>query len=197
LSNEKIDRRVKYTKMVLRQSLLELMKDKNINKISVKDICDLADINRGTFYSHYADPFDLLHQIEEELFVKISASLKRHSERNREDKISGTRGAILEIIECIAENSDICRVLLSENGDPAFMERVMYIGRDGCIADWADEIGENNVEIAEFLYSFAAFGSISLIKEWFLDGMRLPPEEIARIVDQIIYRGLNSFTKKD
>jgi AcrR family transcriptional regulator len=70
-SERKNDRRVRYTKTALKQSLLELMRDRPIEKITVKDICEKADINRGTFYAHYTDPYDLLTQIEDELFNEI------------------------------------------------------------------------------------------------------------------------------
>lgn len=58
------DRRVKYTKMILRQSLIEVLKEKPISRLTIKELCERADINRATFYSHYSDQFDLLKQIE-------------------------------------------------------------------------------------------------------------------------------------
>ena len=74
---DKQDRRVRYTKMVLRDSLLELMQTAPINKITVKDICERADVNRGTFYLHYQDPYDLMHQIENELIDEFRATLSQ------------------------------------------------------------------------------------------------------------------------
>lgn len=49
----KNDYRIKITKMMIRQSLLNIMKRKNLNKITVKELCQNAHINRATFYSHY------------------------------------------------------------------------------------------------------------------------------------------------
>ena len=63
----KTDARVKYTKMVLKKALLELMQCKPINKITVKAVCVRAELNRATFYAHFSDCFDLLKSIEEEL----------------------------------------------------------------------------------------------------------------------------------
>jgi len=60
MKNEKTDRRVKYRKMVLRESLTKLMQEKPISRITIKELCEDADINRATFYSHYNDQFDLL-----------------------------------------------------------------------------------------------------------------------------------------
>lgn len=55
-----IDRRVMRTKTLLIHSLSTLMKQKNIKDITVKELCELADINRGTFYLHYKDIYDML-----------------------------------------------------------------------------------------------------------------------------------------
>ena len=65
----KENRKVKYTKMVIRESLFKLLKTKQLNQITVKELCRLADINRGTFYSHYTDLFDLVEKLEE--FKKV------------------------------------------------------------------------------------------------------------------------------
>ena len=74
---EKIDRRIRKTKALLSQGLIQLMEEKEIRDISVKELTDLADINRGTFYLHYNDIYDLLIQMEDELFVEFNEILDR------------------------------------------------------------------------------------------------------------------------
>lgn len=59
-----MDRRVKRTKKILYEALLTLMQNKAINKITVKELTELADINRKTFYLHYTDIFDMIDQIK-------------------------------------------------------------------------------------------------------------------------------------
>ena len=56
---KKEDRRVRYTKLAIRESFLALLSEKPIEKISVTEICKRADINRGTFYSHYDDIYSV------------------------------------------------------------------------------------------------------------------------------------------
>ncbi len=63
MKNTKDDRRVKYTKMVLKESFIKLLEKKDISQITIKEICEDADINRATFYAHYNDQFDLMHKI--------------------------------------------------------------------------------------------------------------------------------------
>ena len=53
---EKLDARKRYTQMVLKQSFLKLLKEKPVNRITVKEVCALAQLNRATFYAHYIHP---------------------------------------------------------------------------------------------------------------------------------------------
>lgn len=88
----KTDARVKYTKMVLKKALLELMQHKPVNKITVKEICERAELNRATFYAHYSDCFDLLESIEEELFGQFERSMQSYT---RSFDIAGLVGGAL------------------------------------------------------------------------------------------------------
>ena len=60
------DRRIRYTKQTIRDSLFELMKETPVEKITVKELCAAADINRATFYAHYDTLTTLLEEIEVE-----------------------------------------------------------------------------------------------------------------------------------
>ncbi|MBQ7117468.1 MAG: TetR/AcrR family transcriptional regulator, partial [Clostridia bacterium] len=67
MSETKESRRVKMTKMLLKDSLIDLMKDKSIHSISIKDVCDGADINRSTFYRHYNTQYELYDDIIQDI----------------------------------------------------------------------------------------------------------------------------------
>lgn len=62
---DNLDNRVRYTKAILQQALLKILQFKNIDRVTIKELCDEAKVNRGTFYLHYATPNDLLREIEE------------------------------------------------------------------------------------------------------------------------------------
>ena len=71
----KESRRVQMTKKLLRESVIELMEQKPLNKISIKDICDNADVNRTTFYKYYGDQFELVKEAEDEVLEKLGEFL--------------------------------------------------------------------------------------------------------------------------
>ena len=74
------DRRVRKTKKQLRGALTSLLLEKDISRVTVRDVADLADVNRGTFYAHYSDVYDLLHQLEDDLLRRLDDVGSRHSE---------------------------------------------------------------------------------------------------------------------
>lgn len=183
----RVDRRVKYTKMVLRESLLELMKDKPISKITSAELCRSADINRNTFYTHYSSPEDLLSNIEEELYGEIKDAIE-HSL-----KFDSIPSLILEICQSIQKNVALCRILFSEYGDTLFLRRIMDIARDKSIREWKKALAVDDPAQMERLYTYFANGCVAAIQSWVQDGARESPQEIASFIDKVSNRGLRAF----
>lgn len=96
-----MDRRKKYTRMVLKESLMELLKNKPISNITIKEICEEADINRSTFYSHYSSQYDLLNAIEEEFIEDMVSTLNQYNFSKEEEALKMTE----KILEYIAKKS--------------------------------------------------------------------------------------------
>lgn len=177
---KKEDRRIRYTRLALRQSLLELMRSRPIDKITVKEICAHADINRGTFYTHFNSPYDLLQQIENELYDALDRSLAETPLR------SGALSALLlELFGLIAKNEDLCRILFSEYGDKVFLRRIVDIARDKCMEEWHTQIPSVDSGTLNQLYTFIATGSVSLIQLWIQNGMADAPETLAALLNRI------------
>lgn len=185
----KLDRRVRYTKLMLRQSLLELMKKEDVDKISVTDICKQADINRSTFYAHYSTPTDLLNQIEEELFDKLNVTLGRFSEGGQ----PASHAVISDLVQYLADNSDLCKILLGKHGDSAFLKKVLQLAQQRSFRAWASEMDKSKEANFAYLYSFIANGSVGLIQDWIEGGMREKPEAIANIIATIAAAGFSAF----
>lgn len=189
MESKKTDRRVKYTKMVIKNSLIKFLKQKPISKISVKEICDDADINRATFYAHYMDQYDLLRQIEDEIINNVIQYLEVFNFKEN-DLIS------IEITEkiliYIEENSELFDLLLSSNGDIQFYQEVIKI------IGWKhfvplisnDSIKE---EDAEYIFHFLASGAVGIIQMWLKNGMKKTARELAEIILKTAMNGRASF----
>ena len=183
---KKIDRRVKYTMNLLKDSLIELMEDKHISKISVKELCDKADVNRSTFYAHYSDVYDLLRQMENELFENLSVFL---AEQQYDDKIPVSESKLEQILKFIGKDDRTLRVLIGENSDIAIQRDIIqYLG----VAALQANIKASD-EHLEYINLYCIHGCISIIQKWLQAKMPEPPEEIASLIFTLLADGINGF----
>ena len=88
-------------------------------KANKQFLLNQAEINRGTFYTHYKDPYDLLTQIEDEFFADIKEVLEKSQ------VLDDDYAFLVKILEYIAINSALCRIILGEHGDKAFFQSLM------------------------------------------------------------------------
>ncbi|ADC51393.1 TetR/AcrR family transcriptional regulator [Alkalihalophilus pseudofirmus OF4] len=185
--NAKLDRRKKYTRMVLKESLINLLKEKQISSITVKELCELADINRSTFYSHYADPYDLLTKIEEEILVDMYQTLSSYNFNKEDEALQMTE----KILEYVADNRNVCQTLLSEHGDPQFQHKVMKVTYDFTMKNWM-EIHNADEKVSEYLSLYVISGSLHVLKNWLDNGMDKTPREMAELIHSFTSYGLGA-----
>ncbi len=116
------DRRIRRTKALLLQGLMQLMETKDIRDISVKELSDLADINRGTFYLHYRDIYDLLEQIEDEMFMEFNEILNQDFDYGR--NTLSPQDTLLDIFSFLERHRDAARIMIGPHGDHSFVNRL-------------------------------------------------------------------------
>ena len=189
MRSDKDDRRVKYTKMVLKESFINLLDKKDISQITIKEICEDADINRATFYAHYSDQYDLMQKIENELFENVSSYLSDFTQNDTDFHLTEM---ITKILEYIKENSKLCKLLLSERGDLNFQKRIMMLVYDKNIKIPAGS-GELSEQDAEYIYSFIITGCVGLIQKWLDDDMKKSALTMAELVVKLTQNLSSSF----
>jgi AcrR family transcriptional regulator len=189
MDDKKMDRRARYTRMVLKQSLLALMEDRPISKISVKELCEKADVNRTTFYAHYNDIDELLRQIEDELFMEVRKSLVNGL---GSESVSSM---LLDILSAIKDNGELCKILFGEHGDRDCLEYILQFAHDQTIGTWKKLNPTATQADLDKLFLFFSNGSIAIIRQWVLSGMKESPSSIALFVDKLSNMGLASLSE--
>ena len=175
---KKENRKIRYTKMVIRDSLMELMKTRSILNIAVKDICDLADISRSTFYDHYKDQYDLLRQIEDEVLAYLVDLLSNYDDkRNKRDIIQ-----MLEEVLSYIENSTYVQVLLSEHGNIDFQKKLFrhLTLRKQISTYFSEKMQDDETKACYFV--FVVNGTIGLIQHWVKNNMCIPVPKLAKMM---------------
>ena len=170
------DRRARRSRKLLKESLLTLMKRKSFSEISVRDVTDEADMNRGTFYLHYSGTADLLQNLEEDLLNEMQVLIDTHIPETMEE---GTVRPVLEpVLDFILDRRETCEILFRSSEASGFFQALQqFIRRNGepLIETW---FHPQDQALTDYFLSFLTWGFIGLLKEWFDQGMSVPREEL-------------------
>ena len=182
------DHRTRVTKILIRKAFTQLLNSKPIQAISVKELCEKAGINRGTFYAHYRDIYDLMEQIEAEMTEDFQAALQPLLDATGPDltPLKITTG----IFQCLKDNADICTVTLGPYGDKAFARRLINLGQERCLESYTSFLAGVSRKQLEYFYAFICAGSMGLLEKWLSEGMQQSVEEIARMTEDIMMHGI-------
>ncbi|MCL2775683.1 MAG: TetR/AcrR family transcriptional regulator C-terminal domain-containing protein [Oscillospiraceae bacterium] len=184
----KQNRKTKYTQTVLKDSIIELMKKKAISQITIKEICENADINRTTFYAHYADQYRLLKSIEDETLSWVKDTIANFSGKtDKKDFIQN----IEKIFEYLIENKNHIQVLMSERGDIDFQRNLLIVIYEQC-GIWLIDDMSVDITKSELYFVFLINGSVGLIQHWLKTGLK----ETAYEMSEIIYNMSCNIRKK-
>lgn len=192
MGEEIVDRRVRKTKKLLKDCLTRLLKEKKIQNITVRELTEMADLNRGTFYLHYRDVFDLLEQTEAELLNTFNQLINSHDAR----ELTGRPSEVLsEIFSMARDEAPLVEILLGENGDLNFLNRLKALVREKCLRSWMEVYRHADSLAFEAYYSFIVSGCVGLVQHWLQSGMQQSPQELAALAERIIAHGTDALEK--
>jgi AcrR family transcriptional regulator len=171
------DRRVAMTKRMLKDALIEMLKEKDIYHISIRELCEKADVNRTTFYKYYSSQFDLLADMEKDLIDFISKLIERSE--------SDPGEIIAAACRYLEENLSFVRLIVNNNVDPDFANKLLAM--DNIKSSTLKNIGSKRSEAEmEYIYSFLTYGAYRMICVWLNKEQREPPEIIAGFFNQLM-----------
>ena len=183
MKEEKVDRRIKRTKSMMREALMDLMDEIPFGEISAKDITSRADLNRATFYLHYNNVFELLDELENEVAAGFSQMLESVEIKQGKD---WEYPVVRQICSYIVDNQRTCRCLLLNPRSDFFARKLTEImKRKGMQvkAEMGLEFGNNR---EEYIHQFIACGAMGIVKQWLVEGMPMSKEEMTDFAMLII-----------
>ncbi len=185
METKKLDRRIRYTKKLLEDALVSLMIEQHISRISVKTLCEKADINRSTFYAYYKSPYDLLWQLEKEVMENVKQYLQQQGFALDNPL---PQQVFTSILVYAKENRNLFMVLLGENSDYLFNTDILSLTQ--MVSKQYKLPMEGSTR--SYLEAFGAAGCVSVFQNWLKAGAKEPPEEISKLVVQLLQRGISS-----
>lgn len=187
----KEDRRVRKTKSAIKHAFIQLLKERGLENITVQDIADKADINRGTFYLHYEDKYLLLTDMEDECIDQISKFTQFSEIQGDNVEMIATLfidKVLRNIIQHVYDNLDFYNTILSLERKSRLEEKIS----DLIQYNMKNQISvDNEIEgIPEmYFHSYVSGATISIIRYWVLDTNRIFVDELVTHIFKIIYYG--------
>lgn len=178
------DKRIGMTKTMLKDALIELMKEKSIIKLNIKEVCARAGVNRTTFYNHYESHFELYDDILRDIFEDIKKKMDNLGNR----KLIGTqpdmsRAFLTEVFSYAEENRELLLVILSQNG-------MVSVGE--AFSEWIDKylLMEKATTFFRYRIQFVAAGVSNILWLWLNEPERMPAEDMAGLISVLYDKGI-------
>lgn len=187
----KEDRRIRKTKSSIKKAFTQLLKEKELDKITIKDITTQADVNRGTFYLHYEDKYILLNDMEDECISELSNIAK----------FNEVRGKDVEDISRLFIENVLSKILQHIYDNLEFYHTILQLERKSRLEDKLSKLIKENMhkyiniesEIdgipKMYFHSYVSGATMSIIKYWVLDTQRISVEDLTQHIYKIVYKG--------
>ncbi|MNC05336.1 hypothetical protein D3C75_528070 [compost metagenome] len=183
--NKKENQRIRLTKTLLKNSLIDLMRTSPINKITIREICGQAGINRSTFYLYYTDSYALLEEIEGELLAHARERLERL------DSNMDNRHDLQELLSYIKEHADIFKTLLCRQDNLSFQLKFIDSSIKNLRLNVALECSEH---ISDYVYGFLTAGCLSIITKWISADFDMDSKALSEIIIRLSAGAASSYS---
>ena len=170
------------SRRMIQQAFADMLQIKSADKITVTDVVKKADINRGTFYAHYAGIPELIRGIlEEHMQIIKDMVLGSMTEDNRIDP----RLIFGHVTAMLSENLDFYRKALTSGIGEAIMEQLRQLLVD-FLMEYESEISDMDHDYYIFMISFGTGGAIALYRDWFHGRLPLSLEAVSEMAADVL-----------
>ncbi|MBR6442979.1 MAG: TetR/AcrR family transcriptional regulator [Clostridia bacterium] len=168
---KKEDRRIAMTKRMLKDALTEMLRETDIYHVSIRELCQRADINRTTFYKYYGNQFDLLADMENDMLEFLSETIRVYA--------SNQKIIIRTVCEYLETHLEFARLIINNNVDPLFPQKIFSLE---VLQEAVLERYRQNEAAQEYLFNYLIYGAYRVISLWLNKEQREPPEQIAQLL---------------
>lgn len=180
---KKKDIRFYRTKKSIINAMIELLKVKNFEKITVKDICEEANISRSGFYLHYIDKYDLVEKYQIELMSQINNIINNDTKGKVEMK-----DIMIKLLYFFKDEGQLLGLLISNRGSVDIQNQVKKLLQKNALKNILPHVDISLQTDMEKDYSVIFFSNaiLGLLQEWINKGQQESPEELVNVLAKLI-----------
>lgn len=177
LMETKENQRIALTKRLVRETLIILLRTTDLSRISIRELCEKAGINRTTFYNHYGSQYDVLMELSRNYLNDIESALTSATVTDREE----VHKRVAFVFHYIEEHLEVSRILINSSLDPDFPVKLFSIPKISALFEEQLPIDMDQA-VKKAAFTYAVSGSYSLIREWINKDPRCSADEEAELV---------------
>lgn len=185
MENSHMDRRTKYSVHALQMALLELLEKKNLDSISVTELCAQADVNRGTFYKYYRDVYELYDQIEDGFVDKLRELLEESVETD-----SDQMSLFARVTTMLQGSRAFLRPRYKDEGTVRLLNKLLALVLPGMTAHVIRHRPNLEQTEARFLGEYIIGGCARMYEIWIQEGMSVPADDLQRYITSFVESSL-------
>lgn len=179
MEEKKIDRRTLKTRKVIYNALMDLLTQKELHKVTVQEISDIADINRTTFYKHFLDVYDLYDKLEQEILIEWGMLvLDMQNLRSKEffDNLVGY----------VDKNRNVFKMVFSSKAPGQLRLRFERL-LDGLLQTMESEKKGANIKDIKLSYqtNYRSQGCIAVLSKWIDSGADQPKDFVVKVLSEL------------
>ncbi len=168
-----MNRKIKLTKQCIREALFELLKTTDINKISISKLCEIADVNRSTFYKYYGSQYDVINELENEIIQNISEQLNQNPDQS----------SLIQILTYIQENAYILKLISNANIKNNFLNKLLSLSN---LNEELQKLSPNHKD--EYAKLYIIYGGVASIRHWIEKDCKETPTQMAQSIADITFK---------
>jgi AcrR family transcriptional regulator len=178
------------SRTLIKQALVDLVKDKDIDKITVIDIVNKADVNRGTFYAHYRSVRDVADQISNEILSALMEFLDKYTEtRLIEDPLP----LLTNIARFLEKDLEYYRVLINSQPSIAFFVQLKTLLIEKIVNEAEKTLAIKNKNLFMVSVNLYASGIVGVYQDWFNHKIKMSLDDLTYNFSELIKHGFKPF----
>lgn len=187
INKQRVDPRVKRTREILKQAIIDLIKQKGYRNVAVTDIVELSEINRATFYAHFINKDDLMETLIKDKLAGLESSLYKPLKKLSEVQFETLDPTSIKFFQYILDHAEFFDLLMEDEKILDLENRIIYIIRDVFFKK-VEFIDTRNKNVNNYsFHTYRAYGIYGLIFEWIKSGYLKTPltmgEELITILN--------------
>ena len=171
------------SRKLINEALADLLTEKPLDKITVTDVVNRADINRGTFYAHYKDIPDMVDHLIQQTFSTIRDAMIAQAETD-----TNIEHTLLTAVQSILEGDlPFYQKILNSSASVILQEQLVAIVTEFML-EHKDQFYPGSQEEYQVAIRFCAGGLSNLYRDWFSGKLPYSLEELTQVGEGLVRR---------